>query len=67
MRNLPKDVGLRLDIATSLGLDPKVISPGGIWFAWRPVRLETGGWAWMRRVRWFKPLGLMTEYREIGK
>lgn len=25
------------------------------WFAWRPVRLEAGGWAWLRRInkqRW---------------
>lgn len=20
------------------------------WFAWRPVRLEQGGWAWLRRI-----------------
>lgn len=23
---------------------------GDAWFAWRPVRLEPGRWAWMRRV-----------------
>lgn len=47
--------------------DPHVISPRGEWFAWRPVRLHTGGWAWMRRVWWFRPLGLVTEYYELAE
>jgi len=44
-----------------------IISPSGEWFAWRPVRLKGGGWAWMRRVHWFRPLGLLTEYSEIER
>lgn len=46
--------------------DPLVISPRGEWFAWRPVRLHTGGWAWLRRVRWMRPLGMVTEYYPIS-
>lgn len=58
------DVGIRLQAAKTLDLDPNVVSPSGTWFAWRPVRLASGKWAWLRRVSWFKPLGLFTEYYE---
>lgn len=36
-----------------------------MWFAWRPVRLMGGGWAWLRFVRCFKPLGLFWEFYEL--
>lgn len=32
----------------------------GNWFAWRPVRLSEGGWAWLRtlsRTTWFYRCG----------
>ena len=36
-----------------------------IWFAWRPVRLNMGGWRWFCRVRRFKALGLFWEYFDV--
>lgn len=27
-----------------------MITTGGDWFAWRPVRLDGGGWAFWRRL-----------------
>lgn len=61
------DVGLRLKAAKNLGLDPETVSPGGVWFAWRPVRLSHGKWAWLRCVEWRRPLGLFTEYYEARR
>lgn len=26
-------------------------SNGGIWFAWYPVKLKSGKWTWLKRVR----------------
>lgn len=63
MRHVPRDVDARLRLAVAMRLEPGNVSPSGTWFAWRPVRLETGRWAWFRRVKWFRPLGLLTEYR----
>jgi hypothetical protein len=42
------------------------------WFAWRPVRLVTGRWAWWRWVRATRAFGTWRadpppwEYREIA-
>ncbi len=58
-------VEAKLKWAMGTGQDPRKVSPGGTWFAWRPVRLETGKWAWMKRVSWFRPLGLFNEYRLV--
>ena len=61
------EVDRQLRLATKHGLDPEIVSPRGTWFAWRPVPLSypRGKWAWLRRVRYFRPLGLLTEYYEI--
>lgn len=43
---------MKLDPARSLG--------AGRWFAWRPVKLEDGRWAWLRTVwrsRWWRRCG----------
>lgn len=45
--------------------DPRYQSIEMVWFAWRPVRLQGGGWAWGRFVRRFKPLGLFWEFYEL--
>lgn len=43
-----------------------------VWFAWYPVRLTNGSWAWLEDVDWcvfpclrHKPNGLYTAYANI--
>ena len=41
-----------------------LVSPRGLWFAWRPVRIFDRGWrwAWFERVRWVRVFGGPVEY-----
>jgi len=62
------EVERRLNWAIQSNADPKKMSPSGTCFAWRPVygwdyKLGDSRWIWLERVNWFKPLGLLTEYK----
>ena len=57
----------RLDVAIAMNADPRVISPRGTAYAWRPVwgwdyAIQRQRWIWLERVNWFCCLGLTMEY-----
>jgi len=61
------EVDRRLKLAMATKADPRVVSPQGTMFAWRPVygwdyRTQSHRKLWLEKVIWFRPLGLLTEY-----
>jgi hypothetical protein len=57
------EVDRRLKLA-ALG-DLRYQPQEGIWFAWHPVWLNTGGMRWLCWVKRFKALGLFWEYFDL--
>ncbi len=61
------EVEKRLKIAVGLNLDPAIVSPEDVKFAWFPVYgwdyvAETHRMLWLEKVIRFRPLGLISEY-----
>ncbi len=42
-----------------------VMTVTAAWFAWRPVRLGAGRWAWLQRVRRIRTKALWRDCRTI--
>lgn len=38
----------------------------GVWFAWYPVQLESGEWAWLQNVNWERDFMAMKANEYLG-